>query len=113
MGKSVASGTSASSDPDDAPELTAEFFDRAEIRDGDKVVRRGRPPTGNAKAQVTIRLDQDVLAGLRAKGQGWQTIANAALRSFLAGATAPAGRPMRAGRAMSAAKGKKRGAGKA
>ena len=31
-------------DPDDAPEWTDEMFDRAEIRIGDTVIRRGRPP---------------------------------------------------------------------
>ena len=104
MERSGASGRSVWVDPDEAPELTTVFFDRAEIRDGGKLVRRGRPPTGRAKAQVTIRLDQDVLAGLRARGQGWQTIANSALRSFLTG------EPAKDGRGVSAAKRKKRGA---
>ena len=66
-------------DPDDAPEWTQEMFDRAEIRIGDKVVRRGRPP-GSTKTQVSLRLDQDVLAAFRAGGPGWQSRMNAALR---------------------------------
>jgi hypothetical protein len=38
-------------DPDDAPEWTDEMFDRAEIRIGDKIIRRGRPPAPpNAKS---------------------------------------------------------------
>ena len=66
-------------DPDDAPEWTQEMFDRAEIRIGDKVIRRGRPP-GSTKTQVSLRLDQDVLAAFRAEGPGWQSRMNAALR---------------------------------
>jgi hypothetical protein len=34
-------------DSDDASVLTHSFFDRAEVRKGDKVVRRGRPPLPN------------------------------------------------------------------
>ena len=66
-------------DPDDAPEWTQEMFDRAEIRIGDKVIRRGRPP-GSTKTQVSLRLDQEVLAAFRAEGPGWQSRMNAALR---------------------------------
>jgi hypothetical protein len=37
-------------DPDDAPEITDEWLDRvwdsAEIRHGDSIIRRGRPPLG-------------------------------------------------------------------
>lgn len=70
-------------DPDDAPELTSEYFDRADWYIGDKLVRRGRPPTGNAKRLVSLRIDQDVLQRLRDLGPGWQTRANDALRAFV------------------------------
>ena len=66
-------------DPDDAPELDDAWFERATFRIGDKVVRRGRPP-GSTKTQVSLRLDQDVLAAFRAGGPGWQSRMNAALR---------------------------------
>ncbi len=71
-------------DPDDAPELTEEFFARAELRDGAKLIRRGRPKAASPKAQVTLRLDADVLSALRATGPGWQTRANEALKRWLA-----------------------------
>ena len=71
-------------DPDEAPELDDAFFARATLRNGDKVVRRGRPPVLHAKAPVKLRLDQDVLAALRASGPGWQTRINALLREALA-----------------------------
>jgi uncharacterized protein (DUF4415 family) len=66
-------------DPDDAPELDDDWFDRAEIRIGDKIIRRGRPP-GSTKTQVSLRIDNDVLAAFRAGGPGWQSRMNAALK---------------------------------
>jgi len=66
-------------DPDDAPELDDDWFDRAELRIGDTVIRRGRPP-GETKAHVSLRIDKDVLARFRADGPGWQSRMNAALR---------------------------------
>ncbi|MEO8717961.1 MAG: BrnA antitoxin family protein [Burkholderiales bacterium] len=41
---------------------------------------RGRPPKENPKAQVTLRLDAEVLKHFKAGGPGWQTRINAALR---------------------------------
>jgi uncharacterized protein (DUF4415 family) len=73
-------GSAAWPDPDDAPLLTNEFFDRAEIRQGDKIIRRGRPPRPNPKQAVKLRLDADVLAAYRKTGSGWQTRINEDLR---------------------------------
>ena len=67
-------------DPDDAPELTADFFQRADIYEGNRLVRRGRPPSRNPKRPVSVRLDADVLAHFRRSGPGWQSRINAALR---------------------------------
>jgi uncharacterized protein (DUF4415 family) len=68
-------------DPDDGPELTDEMLDRAVYRDGDQVIRRGRPPLGDRpKSSVTLRLDADVLEAYRALGAGWQSQINADLR---------------------------------
>ena len=76
-------------DPDNAPILTCDFFERAEIRDGGKLVRSargtltrmGRPPLREtAKRQVTLRLDHDVVETFRASGAGWQSRINEALR---------------------------------
>ncbi len=79
MSASKPSSESSWVDPDDAPEWTTEMFDRAELRIGEKIIRRGRPP-GSAKAQVSLRLDQDVIAAFRAQGPGWQSRMNEALR---------------------------------
>ncbi len=45
----------------------------------------GRPPLPPEarKRRVTMHLDPDVLAALKAEGKGWQTRANAALRRAL------------------------------
>jgi uncharacterized protein (DUF4415 family) len=66
-------------DPDDAPELTDEWFDKADLKLGDRLIRRGRPP-GSAKRLVSLRLDQAVLDRFRAEGPGWQSRINEALR---------------------------------
>ncbi len=53
--------------------------------------RRGRPKLEAPKQAIKIRLSQDVLAGFRATGPGWQTRINDALRQWLkrrTGATA-------------------------
>ena len=80
MQRKKKSGASAWTDSDDAPRLTEKFFDRAEIRKGDRIVRRGRPPLPNPKQAVKLRLDADVLAAYRKTGAGWQTRINADLR---------------------------------
>ena len=71
-------------DPDDAPELTEEWFAAAEISIGDKVIRParplGRPKSANPKEAVNLRLDADLVAHFRATGAGWQTRVNEALR---------------------------------
>ncbi|MCM0081866.1 BrnA antitoxin family protein [Geomonas sp. Red32] len=69
-------------DPDDAPELTDEWFEKADLMEGAKVVRRGRP-AGRTKALQTVRFDLDVLAAFKATGKGWQTRMNDALREWL------------------------------
>jgi len=65
---------------DEAPEWTAEDFARAEIREGNKLIRRGRPPLGERPKQaVKLRLSPDVLEYFRGTGKGWQTRINEAL----------------------------------
>jgi uncharacterized protein (DUF4415 family) len=76
-------------DPDDAPELTDQFFQRAELAVGGKVERPakgtltrppGRPKSPAPKHSVHLRLSPDVLAHFRAKGPGWQTRIDETLR---------------------------------
>lgn len=70
-------------DPDDAPEITTTWVAEADLYAGDKLVRRGRPPKDSTKVLTTLRLDPDVVAGLRATGSGWQTRVNDAMREWL------------------------------
>lgn len=70
-------------DPDDAPEITTAWVAAADLYSGEKLVRRGRPPKGSTKVLTTLRLDPDVVAGLRATGSGWQTRVNDAMREWL------------------------------
>lgn len=59
----------------DTPEVSPEMFARA-------VVRRGLKPVPR-KAQLTLRLDSDVLEWFRKQGQGYQTKINALLRAYM------------------------------
>jgi uncharacterized protein (DUF4415 family) len=70
-------------DPDDAPELTESFFKHADRYDGATLKTRGRPKAAVTKEAVKLRLDADVLAALRASGEGWQTRINDTLRASL------------------------------
>ena len=67
-------------DPDDAPPLTREYFERAEIREGDTVVRPGRPRSTTPKQPVSLRLDRDLIDWFKNSGEGWQTRINSELR---------------------------------
>ena len=44
---------------------------------------QAKPAVPNAKEQVSLRLDRDVLDHFQAEGPGWQDRINAALRTFL------------------------------
>jgi uncharacterized protein (DUF4415 family) len=80
MRKSKSSGKRKSTNADDAPELTREFFQSADVYKGKKLLRRGRPPIGERPKQaVKLRISPDVLEYFRAGGSGWQTRINATL----------------------------------
>jgi uncharacterized protein (DUF4415 family) len=68
MTKKKRSTKAISSDPDDAPELTAEFFKSADLFEGAKLKARGRPKSAMTKEAVKLCLDADVLATLRTSG---------------------------------------------
>jgi len=58
-------------DPDDAPELTEDWFKKADLYDGDKLIRRGRPPVEKPKKRITLRLDDRIITALHAIGKGY------------------------------------------
>jgi uncharacterized protein (DUF4415 family) len=82
-------------DPDTAPEIPDEAWDRAQISIGGKVIReatgtltkRGRPPVGDEpKQQVTLRLAPKVIDYFKQGGEGWQTRLNETLEEYVASA---------------------------
>ena len=76
-------GASIWADPDEAPELTDEHFRAADVYEGEKLVRRGRPPTANPKKSISLRVDAEVLERYRASGPGCQIRMNDALRKAI------------------------------
>ena len=81
-------------DPDTAPEIPDDAWDRAQIAVGGKIIReaegtltkRGRPPVGDAtKQQVTLRLAPKVVEHFKASGAGWQTRLSSVLERHVAG----------------------------
>ncbi len=83
-------GDAVWTDPDDAPELTLDMLDNAEYFNGNMFIKRGRgrPKSDTRKEQISVRLDQDVLAKLREAGPGWQSQINVLLRQALGIGTA-------------------------
>ena len=67
-------------DYEEIPELTDEWFQRADLYKGGKLIKRGRPPSPQPKEALSLRLDRDVLAHYRGTGRGWQSRINEALR---------------------------------
>jgi uncharacterized protein (DUF4415 family) len=71
------SGFVSKLDPaDDAPELTDEWFERADLYRNGKLIRRGRPLGSGTKELVSLRLDKQALAIFKATGPGWQVRIN-------------------------------------
>jgi len=58
----------------DNPEVTPEMFAKA-------IVRKGLKPMGR-KAQVTLRIDEDVLTWFKKQGTGYQTRINSLLKAY-------------------------------
>ena len=59
----------------DCPEVSPEQFAKA-------IVKRGIPATKN-KAQVTLRIDDEVLEWFKSQGRGYQTQINSLLRAYM------------------------------
>ena len=79
MSRKRDSSTDTFFDPDDAPELTEEWFRQADVYEGNRLIRKGRPPSDNAKKLVSLRLSPEVIDHFKAAGPGWQTRINETL----------------------------------
>jgi uncharacterized protein (DUF4415 family) len=74
-------GLKSKLDPaDDAPELTEEWFDHADLYRGGVLIRRGRPLGSGSRELVSLRIDKDALAIFKASGPGWQGRINDTLK---------------------------------
>jgi uncharacterized protein (DUF4415 family) len=80
---------------DEVPELTDEMFERADLYQGGKLIRRGRPKSDDPKQLVTLRLDAAVLRWFQQSGPGYQSRIGAALKSHMTRKTAAAKTPPR------------------
>ena len=69
-------------DPDDAEAWSDAMFARAEVSEGDRVIRpatgtvtkRGRPRLAEPKQQISVRLDPGVIAELKRVDEKWQVV---------------------------------------
>lgn len=68
---------------EEIPELTDEFFECADLYEGEKLIRKGRPKSERPKVLLSIRYSPDVVAAFKATGRGWQTRMDDALREWL------------------------------
>jgi uncharacterized protein (DUF4415 family) len=62
-------------DTSDIPAVTPEMFAKAVVKRGLKVK--------DSKAQLTIRVDREVLTWFKSHGRGYQTQINALLRAYM------------------------------
>ncbi len=71
-GKRKGSGRTSptSSEP---PEITEGWISGADIYQGKKLVRRGRPKLQHPRQLLSLRLPPQVIASWKATGPGWQT----------------------------------------
>lgn len=83
-------------DPDDAPELTAEWFEKATLMIGEREVSLEEfraaadtafpaeaRPTPIPQQPVSINFDADILEAFKATGDGWEARMNSALRDWM------------------------------
>jgi uncharacterized protein (DUF4415 family) len=68
---------------DEVPELTDEMAARADLYQGGRLVRRGRPKSDDPKQLITLRLDAAVLRWFQQSGPGYQSRIGAALKSHM------------------------------
>ena len=60
-------------DSDSLPEITDAWIAGADLYNGDKLVRRGRPKLANPHQLLSLRLPPQIIARWKATGPGWQT----------------------------------------
>ncbi|WP_150049101.1 MULTISPECIES: BrnA antitoxin family protein [Methylomonas] len=68
---------------EEIPELTDEFFEHADLYEGEKLIRAGRPKAERPKVLLTVRYSPEVVEAFKATGKGWQTRMDDALKEWL------------------------------
>ena len=63
----------SSSGADELTEITDKWLSEADQYDGNRLVRRGRPSSGNPRQLLSLRLQPQIIEKWRASGPGWQT----------------------------------------
>jgi uncharacterized protein (DUF4415 family) len=58
---------------DEPPEITSQWVAEADLWQGRRLIRRGRPPLKNPRQLLSLRLPPEVIAAWKASGPGWQT----------------------------------------
>jgi uncharacterized protein (DUF4415 family) len=61
---------------DEAPEITEDWFAKADHYRNGKLISRGRPLGSGTRELVSLRIDRDALAAFRSTGPGWQSRIN-------------------------------------
>jgi len=72
---------------EDLPEVTDALLERAQYRVGGRLKahpRRRGPQKAPKKIPLSLRLSPEVVSHFRARGRGWQTRIDEALRKFVA-----------------------------
>lgn len=67
--------------PDEAPELSDQWFQNADLYHGEQLVRRGRPKLAAPNVAISLRIPPDVLERWKSTGPGWQTRMVASLKN--------------------------------
>ena len=62
-----------SADSEDLPEITDAWVAGADLYNGTKLVRRGRPKLDNPRQLLSLRLPPQVIARWKSTGPGWQS----------------------------------------
>src|SRR5260364_369470 len=72
-------------DPDDAPELTDDFFEEADEYYGNTLIRRGRASAQKraVKKRISVHLSADVIGRFCAAGPDWEARMNTVLSNWL------------------------------
>ncbi|MFA5590157.1 MAG: BrnA antitoxin family protein [Lysobacteraceae bacterium] len=70
------------------PEISDDWIAEADLFQGEKLVRRGRPRVAAPRQLLSLRLPPNVIARWKASGPGWQTRMAQMLESAAPAATA-------------------------